>query len=279
MTGGFDPAMPNTARVYSRLLGGKDHFPSDRAEADLLLEIYPPLAEMVKENRAFIAEAVTWAATEGVGQFIDLGAGLPAPPAVHETAQAVLPGARVAYVDLDPMVLSHARALLADPGVAAVAADLRDPAAVLADHDLRAVINPAEPVCVILGAVLHFLDGERVQPALITAREHRARAARDHRPRDQATDIASGPVQHDPSGHTITEARSFAVQTDADCQRVHVQRLRRGHAAVLPVTLHVNRVALSSRWRCPATAPRRPVRESACCPRPGRTRRSTSRST
>jgi hypothetical protein len=121
--------------------------------------------------------------------------------------------------------------------------------------------------------------GERVQPALITAREHRARAARDHRPRDQATDIASGPVQHDPSGHTITEARSFAVQTDADCQRVRVQRLRRGHAAVLPVTRHVYRVALSSRWRCPATAPRRPVRESACCPRPGRTRRSTSRST
>src|SRR5882724_10487695 len=94
MTGGFDPAMSNTARVYSRLLGGKDHFPSDRAEADLLLEIYPPLAEMVQENRGFIAEAVTWAASGGVGQFIDLGAGLPVSPAVHQTAQAVLPGAR-----------------------------------------------------------------------------------------------------------------------------------------------------------------------------------------
>jgi len=158
VTGGFDPATPNTARVYSRLLGGKDHFPSDRAEADLLLEIYPPLAEMVQENRAFIAAAVTWAASEGVGQFIDLGAGLPAPPAVHQTALAVLPGARVAYVDLDPMVLSHARALLAGLGVAAVAADLRDPATLLADPDLRAVIDPAEPVCIILGAVLHFLD-------------------------------------------------------------------------------------------------------------------------
>ena len=158
MTGGFDPATPNMARVYSRLLGGKDHFSPDRAEADLLLGIYPPLAEMVKENQAFIAEAVTWAASEGVGQFLDLGAGLPAPPAVHQTAQAVLPAARVAYVDLDPMVLSHARALLAGPGVAAVAADLRDPAAVLADPELRAAIDPAEPVCVILGAVLHFLD-------------------------------------------------------------------------------------------------------------------------
>jgi O-methyltransferase involved in polyketide biosynthesis len=152
--------MPNTARVYSHLLGGKDNFPSDRAEADLLLKLYPPLAEMVQENRAFIAEAVTWTASQGVGQFIDLGAGLPATPAVHQTAQAILPAARVAYVDLDPMVLSHARALLAGPGVAAVAADLRDPAAVLADQDLRTVINPAEPVCVVLGAVLHFLDAD-----------------------------------------------------------------------------------------------------------------------
>ena len=154
----FDPATPNTARVYSRLLGGKDHFAPDRAEADVLLGIYPPLAEMVQENRAFLAEAVTWAAGQGIGQFLDLGAGLPATPAVHQIAQEVRPSARVAYVDNDPVVLAHARALLAAPGVAAVTADLRDPAAVLADPDLRAVIDPAEPACVILGAVLHFLD-------------------------------------------------------------------------------------------------------------------------
>jgi S-adenosyl methyltransferase len=98
---GFDPATPNPARVYSRLLGGKDHFAPDRAEADLLLEIYPPLAEMVKENRAFLAEAVTWAAGQGISQFLDLGAGLPATPAIHQTARAVLPAARVAYVDTD----------------------------------------------------------------------------------------------------------------------------------------------------------------------------------
>ena len=165
MSAGFDPATPNTARVYSRLLGGKDHFPADRAEADVLLEIYPPLAEMVKENRAFIAEAVTWAASEGIAQFLDLGAGLPAVPAVHQTARAVMPGARVAYVDRDPMVLSHARALLAGPGVAAVAADLRDPAAVLAEAELRTVIDVAEPVCVILGAIVHFLDADTTRVA------------------------------------------------------------------------------------------------------------------
>jgi O-methyltransferase involved in polyketide biosynthesis len=160
MTSGFDPATPNTARVYSRLLGRKDHFPPDRAEAEVLLGIYPPLAEMVQENRAFIALAVTWAAGQGIGQFIDLGAGLPVTPTVHQTARAVLPAAPVAYVVLDPMVLAHARALLADPGVAVAAVDLRDPDAVLGDPDLREVIDPAEPVCVILGAVLHFLDAD-----------------------------------------------------------------------------------------------------------------------
>ena len=160
MTSGFDPATPNTARVYSRLLGGKDHFPPDRAEADLLVEIYPPLAEMVKENRAFITEAVTWAVGQQIGQFLDLGAGLPVTPAVHQTAREVLPEARVAYVDRDAMVLSHARALLAGPGIAVADADLRDPAAVLASPDLREVIDPAGPVCVILGAVLHFLDAD-----------------------------------------------------------------------------------------------------------------------
>ena len=158
---GFDPSVPNTARVYNYWLGGKDHFPADRAEAACLLEIYPPLRDLVRENRAFVIRAVAWAAEQGIGQFIDLGAGLPASPAVHQAARDVLPAARVAYVDTDPVVLSHARALLAqDDGVRAVNADLRDPDAVLADPELRAVIDPARPTAVILGAVLHFLHAD-----------------------------------------------------------------------------------------------------------------------
>ena len=161
MTAGFDSATPNMARVYDYWLGGKDHYAADRVEAERLLAIYPPLRDMVRENRAFVTQAVTWAARQGIGQFIDLGAGLPASPSVHQTARAVLPAARVAYVDNDPVVLSHARALLAtSDGVTAVAADLRDPAAVLAHPDLRAVIDPARPAGIILGAVLHFLDAD-----------------------------------------------------------------------------------------------------------------------
>jgi hypothetical protein len=159
VTSGLDTTVPNMARVYNYWLGGKDHFPADRAEADFLLGIYPPLRDLVRENRAFVTRAVTWAAGQGISQFLDLGAGLPASPAVHQAARAVLPAARVAYVDNDPVVLAHARALLATgDGVTAVAADLRDPAAVLADKELQAVIDPAQPAAVILGAVLHFLD-------------------------------------------------------------------------------------------------------------------------
>jgi len=159
MTSGFDPATPNVARVYNHLLGGKDASPADRAEAGRLLELYPPLADLVRENRAFVTRAVTWAAGQGIAQFIDLGAGLPASPSIHQAAREVIPTARVAYVDIDAVVLSHARALLATgDGVIAVEADLRDPQAVLADRELRQVIDPAWPACVILGAVLHFFD-------------------------------------------------------------------------------------------------------------------------
>ena len=159
ITSGLDTSVPNMARVYNYWLGGKDHFAADRAEAERLVELYPPLPALARENRAFLIAAAGWAARQGIGQFIDLGAGLPASPSVHQAARAVLPAARVAYVDIDPVVLTHAVALLATgDGVAAVDADLRDPAAVLGHQDLQAVINPGRPACVILGAVVHFLD-------------------------------------------------------------------------------------------------------------------------
>ena len=158
---GFDASVPNMARVYDCLLGGKDHYAADRDQAARLLAIYPPLAAMARENRAFLARAVTWAAQQGISQFLDLGAGLPTAQNTHQIARAVNPAATAAYADTDPVVLSHARALLATSGqVAVIAADLRDPPGVLADPGLRAVIDPARPVGVILGAVLHFLDAD-----------------------------------------------------------------------------------------------------------------------
>ena len=138
--------------------GGKDHFAADRPEADAG-DALPAAARAGPGEPGVPHRGGRWAARQGIGQFIDLGAGLPASPSVHQAARAVLPAARVAYVDIDPVVLTHAVALLATgDGVAAVDADLRDPAAVLGHQDLRAVIIPGRPVCVILGAVVHFLD-------------------------------------------------------------------------------------------------------------------------
>ena len=160
----LDPSRPNIARVYDFWLGGKDHFAVDREMAERLAEMYPPWVQACRDNRAFVGRAVTWAAGQGIGQFLDLGAGLPTRPAVHEAARAVNPAARVCYVDNDPVVVQHARALLAGPeGIAAVQADLTGPAAVWDDTAVRAVIDPAEPVCLILALVLHFLDAEQAR--------------------------------------------------------------------------------------------------------------------
>jgi O-methyltransferase involved in polyketide biosynthesis len=172
----FDASVPNMARVYDALLAGKDNYAADRAEAERLVKICPLLPAMARENRAFLAHVAGWAAGQGTGQFIDLGAGLPVTPPVHQIHQAarqVEPDARVAYVDNDPVVLAHARALLAtNDGVTAVEADLRDPAAVLGHPALRAVIDPAQPAAVIFGAVLHFLtaDAARAVTAGYTSR-------------------------------------------------------------------------------------------------------------
>jgi hypothetical protein len=110
---GIDLGSANVARVYDALAGGHDNFAADRNEAARLLEARPGLRAMARENRAFLERAITWAAGQGIGQYIDLGTGLPLRPAVHESARAVIPGARVAYIDNDPVVYAHVEVLLA----------------------------------------------------------------------------------------------------------------------------------------------------------------------
>ena len=162
----FDPAKPNIARVWDYWLGGKDNFAADRELAQRLLEIHPPTAQMARENRRFLGRAVSYVAARGTWQFIDVGAGLPTALNTHDIAQQVSPRARVAYVDNDPMVISHARALLAkSPGVIAVPGDMRDPQRILNDPGLAELIDVRRPVCVILSGVLHFLDAQAAREA------------------------------------------------------------------------------------------------------------------
>lgn len=157
----IDTTVAHQARIYNYLLGGKDNFAVDREMGGRMAELNPSLPRLVRDNRRFLCAAAVLAARDGVGQFLDLGAGLPANPAVHEAVRKVTPGARVCYVDNDPAAALHATALLADgERLAAVQADLTDPEAVLARAEVLSVIDLAQPVGIILGAVLHFLPAD-----------------------------------------------------------------------------------------------------------------------
>ena len=154
----IDVTRPSVARVYDYWLGGTQNFAVDREVAGRMAAVNPAMLAQVRTNRAFLCAAASRAAAAGVGQFLDLGAGLPAHPAVYEAAREVLPDARVCCVDNDPAAVTHAAALLAGrAGLAAVAADLTDPDAVLAHPGVRAVLDFAQPVGIVLGAVLHFM--------------------------------------------------------------------------------------------------------------------------
>ncbi len=155
----FDASQPNIARVWDYWLGGKDNFAADRELGDKMLAVHPVSAQMARENRQFLGRAVSYVAARGVRQFIDVGAGLPTALNTHDIARRVNPAARVAYVDNDPIVIAHARSLLArSPGVIAVPGDMRDPGRILGDAGLTELIDLAEPTCVIMSAILHFAD-------------------------------------------------------------------------------------------------------------------------
>jgi O-methyltransferase involved in polyketide biosynthesis len=154
----LDTRVPNVSRVYNRWLGGQDNFTADRAAADTLSADFPEIAQVARANRLFVLRAVRHVAARGISQYLDIGAGLPARPAVHEVARAEQPGARVVYVDRDPVVLTESQARLADVGgVAVVPGDMRQPQRILDHPHLRAVLDLDRPVCVLLASVLHFV--------------------------------------------------------------------------------------------------------------------------
>jgi len=168
----IDTSKPHSARIYDYLLGGKDNFAADREVAEKTLKAWPGLRTAARENRAFIRRAVTYLTAEaGVTQFLDIGSGLPTAGNVHEVAQAIDPTARVVYVDNDPIVLAHGRALLSstpEGRCAYLHADLHDPQAILDHETLRATLDFNRPIALILAALLHFFPDDE-NPAAIVA--------------------------------------------------------------------------------------------------------------
>jgi len=165
----LDTSVPHIARVYDYWLGGKDNFAVDREAAEQVIEAYPGILRDVRAQRAFLSNAVSYlAGVAGIRQFLDIGTGIPTANNTHEVAQAVEPGCRVVYVDNDPMVLTHARALLV--GVTAptayVDADLRDTGKVLAEA--ARLLDFSKPVAVMLISVLHLIPDADDPHAIVT---------------------------------------------------------------------------------------------------------------
>jgi hypothetical protein len=154
---GVDAGVPNMARMYDYALGGKDNYAADREAVERLRAFAPENRDIPKANRRFLGRAVRFVAEQGIRQFIDLGAGLPSQGNVHEVARQVRPDARVVYVDNDPVVLVHARALLAAEGssTTVVRADIREPETIFKDPEVGRLIDVAEPVAVGFVSILH----------------------------------------------------------------------------------------------------------------------------
>ena len=160
--------IPHPARVYDYWLGGKDNFAADREAAEWVLKVVPEMLDAARGGRQFLVRAVRFLSENGISQFLDLGTGIPTSPNIHEVAQASDPGARVVYVDNDPVVFLHAEALMANDGTTAVVrADLRDVDEVLGKA--RELLDFSRPVGLIFVASLHHVPDED-DPAGVVAR-------------------------------------------------------------------------------------------------------------
>jgi hypothetical protein len=172
---GFDARVAHPARVYDYWLGGKDNFEADRVAGEETIAAYPAIRASARANRAFLARTVGYLADqEGIRQFLDIGTGLPTASNTHEVAQSVDPASRIVYVDNDPLVLSHARALLTSRPEGATAyldADLRDTDKIL--EQAAQTLDFTKPVAIMLLAILHYIpdlaEAQRIIARLISA--------------------------------------------------------------------------------------------------------------
>lgn len=218
----LDTGIPHSARMYDYWLGGKDNYAADRAMAEAFLQRIPTMRAMAKANRDFVSRATRFIAEQGIRQFLDIGTGIPTSPNLHETAQDIAPDARVVYVDNDPVVLAHARALMApadQSNTAYVGADLRSPESILASPDLNRVLDLTKPVALMLIAVM-MLIAEDDDPYA------KVRELRDGLPSGSYLALTHPTGDFDPSAMgEVTAAATGGGMTFVPRNRDQVQRL------------------------------------------------------
>ncbi|MCF4136002.1 SAM-dependent methyltransferase [Streptomyces sp. Tue 6430] len=155
----IDISVPSVSRIYDYYLGGSHNFEVDREAARRAMEFMPGLPKIMQANRAFMRRAVRYAADSGITQFLDVGSGIPTFGNVHEVAQAARPGARVVYVDHDPVAVAHSQVVLGEnPDAGVVAADLLKPREILTSPQVEQLIDLERPVALLLVAILHFVE-------------------------------------------------------------------------------------------------------------------------
>jgi hypothetical protein len=234
--------------MYDFMLGGKENYASDRAAVANLIELTSSdIPANARLNRAFLGRAVRYVASQGVTQFLDIGAGLPTQQSVHQVASEISPDIRTVYVDNDAVVLAHARALLGDTKYTAVAAgDVRDPATIIGDLAVRELIDFNRPVCVLLVAILHFItDADDPKSLLSVLREAMppgsylilSHATVDSAPPDMA-------AKADDAERLYDQATAPLALRDA----AEVAALLDGFSLIEPGLVHV------SQWRPPMDA-------------------------
>lgn len=218
----FDTGVPHSARMYDYWLGGKDNFAADRAMAELFLQQIPTLRTMAHENRNFVTRATRFLAEQGVRQFLDIGTGIPTSPNLHETAQELAPDSAVVYVDNDPVVLAHARALMVPAGTGRLAyidADVRRTESILTDPDVARVLDLDRPVALMLIAVLMLIDDASDPEATVAA-------LRDAMPSGSYLALTHPTGDFDPEAMaTVTAAATQGGMTFRPRSRDEVQRL------------------------------------------------------
>jgi len=253
----IDTSRPHPARMYDYYIGGKNHFAADRETAERALASWPAGRIGLRENRRFLGRVVRYLAAEaGIRQFLDIGSGLPASNNVHEVAQASAPSSRTVYVDNDPLVLAHARALLTsspEGRTAYIQADLRDPAVILNDAATRDVLDFSQPVALMLVAVLHFMPDE-FKPAAAIA------TLLDALPSGSYLVASHLTAEHDPAG-------SAAGMRAYQAAGVPIQLRDSAEFAALAFTgleLVPPGVVLVSEWRPTGMGPRPTAAEVNC---------------
>jgi hypothetical protein len=217
--------VPHTARVYDYLLGGKDNFAADRAAADQIVQSAPEILKAARDNRRFLARAVTTLVREhGIRQFLDVGTGIPTSPNLHEVAQAIVPEARVVYVDNDPLVLVHARALLTSSPEGATAyldADLRQAGSIIESSEVTETLDLSKPVGLSFLGILHFFADSSDPFSLVATLV-------DALPPGSALTISHGTADFSPGGDRVSQMYSRQGIENAARSRSEVARFFEG---------------------------------------------------